>query len=332
MSITYLKKLMNQDNELLPVVSVIVPLYNKEKYLSRSLASVFSQTFCDFELIVVDDGSTDNSFKILSTFTDKRLRIIQQINLGPGSARNKGVSLARADLVAFLDADDEWSPTFLEESIEKLTNHPECDISIFGQLRGKKGESLETHLRKNGIEEGVWSMPIYMANSRLKPTLDFFHSGSIVCKKKIILDFGGFYSKSKCTYGEDIYLWIQVAFNCKVYRCPTPMMWYHTEASELSVYNRKILPPWPMLYDPNSIRKNCSFLHRFLLEKYLAYYAILASNRSLASQNWNEANKILNKFILCVVFDPKSYIVLRLKILLLWVNYHQKSLNFPSDI
>ena len=90
-----------------PTVSVIIPLYNKGKYISRALESVFNQTYTDYEVIVVDDGSTDDGCEVVRRFSDKRLRLIQQTNKGPGAARNTGLRESCGKLLAFLDADDE---------------------------------------------------------------------------------------------------------------------------------------------------------------------------------------------------------------------------------
>ena len=101
-------------------VSVIMPLFNKAPYVARALASVVGQTFTDIEVIVVDDGSTDTSAMFVEESTDPRLRLVKQSNLGPGAARNRGIHEANGELVAFLDADDEWLPEYLAESVRLL--------------------------------------------------------------------------------------------------------------------------------------------------------------------------------------------------------------------
>src|SRR5262249_7159571 len=86
-------------------VSIITPLYNKAPYIRRTLDSVAAQTFRDFELIVVDDGSTDGGERLVADYVDERVRLIRQPNAGPGAARNRGIAEARGELLAFLDAD-----------------------------------------------------------------------------------------------------------------------------------------------------------------------------------------------------------------------------------
>ncbi|MCI0380021.1 MAG: glycosyltransferase family 2 protein, partial [Gemmataceae bacterium] len=101
-------------------VSVIVPLYNKAKYVERALTSISAQTAHDLEILVVDDGSTDGGGDMAERFAELRLRLIRQDNAGPGAARNRGLAEARGEFVAFLDADDEWLPDYLEKNLALL--------------------------------------------------------------------------------------------------------------------------------------------------------------------------------------------------------------------
>ncbi len=109
-----------------PTVSVIIPVYNREKHIANAIGSVLKQTYPDFELIISDDGSTDSTLKIVETFTDHRVRIIKSpINQGAAAARNQGIKQARGNLIAFLDSDDIWLPHALEHLIRTLAEHPE---------------------------------------------------------------------------------------------------------------------------------------------------------------------------------------------------------------
>lgn len=111
----------------MPTVSVIIPVYNGEKYISQTLDSVFAQTFQDFEVIVVDDGSTDGTEAALRPYAG-RIILLKNDHGGPAASRNLGINAARGDLVAFLDADDLWLPTKLENQVAFATAHPEYGI------------------------------------------------------------------------------------------------------------------------------------------------------------------------------------------------------------
>jgi len=113
----------------MPKVSVIIPTYNRAHLIAETIQSVLAQTFRDFEVIVVDDGSTDNTSDIVSPFP---VRYFQQENKGPSAARNKGIELARGDYVAFVDSDDILLDKALQKSVEVLDAHPEVGFS-YGQ-------------------------------------------------------------------------------------------------------------------------------------------------------------------------------------------------------
>lgn len=108
----------------MPEVSVVIPLYNKAPYIARALASVITQTCQGFEVIVIDDGSTDGGAEIVRRLDDTRIRVIRQENRGVSAARNRGIESARTDFIAFLDADDEWMPTHLEALLRLRDRSP----------------------------------------------------------------------------------------------------------------------------------------------------------------------------------------------------------------
>jgi len=130
-------------DEVAPAVSIVIPLYNKTRDIRRALDSVLAQTFEDFEVIVVNDGSTDGSEKVVERYADRRVRLVNQANAGVSAARNRGIAEARADLIAFLDADDEWLPGHLAALNRLATKYPECGayctnhktVGIDGRLR-----------------------------------------------------------------------------------------------------------------------------------------------------------------------------------------------------
>ena len=128
------------------MISVIIPLYNKEDYISTSIKSIFKQSYNDYEIIVVNDGSTDKSVDIVKAFNDERIRIINQKNAGVAAARNKGIEEAKGEYIAFLDADDEWKEDYLATQMELAEKYPQCDVFAtnyeFCDANGKKTKTI----------------------------------------------------------------------------------------------------------------------------------------------------------------------------------------------
>lgn len=112
----------------MPKISVIIPLYNKGFIISETLNSVLAQTFIHFEVIIVNDGSTDNSLEIVSQFRDDRIRLYDQENKGVSITRNIGIDYAKGELIAFLDGDDYWHPNHLEEIYQLYIDFPNCGL------------------------------------------------------------------------------------------------------------------------------------------------------------------------------------------------------------
>ena len=114
-------------------ISVILPVYNCQEYIEKSITSVLNQTFSDFELIIVNDGSTDNTSEIISQFTDSRVKIINQSNQGPGAARNNALKIAEGDYIMYLDSDDWFCPNALEVAYSQI-NKFNADLTFFQML------------------------------------------------------------------------------------------------------------------------------------------------------------------------------------------------------
>ena len=111
------------------LVSVIIPLYNCERYISQAVESILNQTYKKIEIIVVDDGSTDFSLKVVKTFQDERIKIISRENGGLAKARNSGITEAKGEIAGFLDADDYWHPSKIETHIRHFKAYPEIGLS-----------------------------------------------------------------------------------------------------------------------------------------------------------------------------------------------------------
>lgn len=129
--------------ELGPLVSIVVPLYNKEKWVIPTLNSVALQSYAKWECIIVDDGSTDNSLSLVKYFisaTPGDWKIVSQKNAGQSRARNLGIEMAKGDYLAFLDGDDLWLPEKLKEQVDFLENHKHIDALVSGYAIFEQGQ------------------------------------------------------------------------------------------------------------------------------------------------------------------------------------------------
>jgi len=293
-------------------VSVIIPLYNKQRYIQRALDSVFAQTYHDYEVLVVDDGSTDNGADIVQSCSHSRVRLIRQANAGPGAARNHGIRESSSCYIAFLDADDEWLPAFLEVSMNHLQTHPDCALCAAAFIKGKdKKISREVGLLQ--ITEGPYRLPPDMDVNKMVYMVGFVHSaGTVLCRREILERFGGFYEK-KCTWGEDMYLWLQVLLCCRIYTDPMPLMWYHCENSQLDTAGRNFIKPLtPVLTDPEPIRRVCPEEYRKLLELYMARLALWPAHLCVCERDKQTVDYLLKTFPMIKAW-PVEYAKLRLK-------------------
>ena len=186
------------------MLSVIIPLYNKEHTVLNTLQTVVNQTFNDFEIIIVDDGSTDNGVEtIRQNFIDSRIRIIQQKNQGVSAARNRGVREAKYDYIAFIDADDEWLPTYMETMCEIIAQYPDLNMVSAASL----GKNFQTGVVSSpGIIE-KYIDKILPLNYFINPGI-MGHIGATIIRKSVFLKVGGF--PVEISSGEDACLKMRV--------------------------------------------------------------------------------------------------------------------------
>jgi glycosyltransferase involved in cell wall biosynthesis len=160
-----------------PLVSVIIPVYNYDRYLAEALESVVGQTYRHLEVIVVDDGSTDQSGEIAKSFAGKGVRYCHQVHAGIGPARNKGVELARGDFLAFLDADDRWPEEKIERQLNAFENDPALEM-VFGQaLQLQNGPAWEAGVKDKNLS-AAGMVPGMVPGTMLIKRDSFFRVGN----------------------------------------------------------------------------------------------------------------------------------------------------------
>lgn len=199
-------------------VTVVIPLYNKEADITATLKSVLSQTMADFELLIIDDGSTDNSAQVVRSVQDSRIRLISKQNEGVAKTRNRGVEESVTPWVAFMDADDYWHPFHLEQLVGLTKRFPEAKWV---------GCAYEKRLTPNNIvpmqapimaEPQGWMGPIqsYFTES-LYDTLAW--TSALAFRKDFFQHLGGFDPAITHGAGEDTDLWLRAALKSPLYFC-----------------------------------------------------------------------------------------------------------------
>lgn len=208
------------------MISIVIPLYNKEKSIATALNSVLAQTYQDFEVVVVDDGSTDDGAAVVEQYTDPRIRLIRQANAGVSAARNKGIEVANGEYVAFLDADDEWMPEFLAEIVALQREFLECRAQATSYVINTRGEKSSITLRKIPFqgERGVLTNYFEVASCSHPPVWT-----SALCIERILLqEIGGF--PLGITSGEDLLTWARIAVRTDWAYSLRPLAQYNVEA------------------------------------------------------------------------------------------------------
>jgi glycosyltransferase involved in cell wall biosynthesis len=222
--------------------SIIIPVYNKEKFVSDTLKSVLEQTFSDFEIIIVNDGSTDKSEARILEFNDTRIKYYPNKNQGVAAARNFGIEKSTADFICFLDADDYWYPNFLETVHHYISELPQQKVFAAAIEIETNSKTIKAHYsipKKSDFE-----------------IVDFFEASreecvlwtSSVCIHKSVFEKAGTFD-TKIKHGEDTELWIRIGLQFPI------------------VFIQKILARY--VYDQKSVSRNLNYYFEpYTFEKY----------------------------------------------------------------
>lgn len=183
------------------MISVVIPLYNKRDSIRSTIESVLAQSFTDFELIVVDDGSTDGSADVVSAFSDERLHLIVKPNGGVSSARNEGIRQANGEWVAFLDADDLWEMDFLAEISKMIQDFPQAGIA--GTSYHYQDDGVIT-AKSCPLPSGFYGI----VDNTAWDKAHIYCSTAVCCRKTILEEVGMF--DERIAYGEDLDAWWRI--------------------------------------------------------------------------------------------------------------------------
>ncbi|WP_286818608.1 glycosyltransferase family 2 protein [Desulfobacter sp. UBA2225] len=223
-----------------PLISIVIPLYNKEQYIERTVRSVLAQTYENFELIVVDDGSTDFGPDIVRNILDERLRLVVRKNGGVSAARNTGIHEARADYVAFLDADDEWLPDFLLTVVGLIRDYPAAKTFITNFIIVKPDGS-EKIISLESRSTCLWHLRDYIMQCVAGNSV--INARNIVTQKFLLDQIKGFpVGQSR---GEDLDTWFRLLEMAPAAYCRKPLAVYNYNLpGSITITNHKVNASW----------------------------------------------------------------------------------------
>lgn len=204
--------------------SVVIPLYNKELSIQNTIQSVLEQTYQDFEIIVIDDGSTDNSAKKVREIPDSRIRLVQQKNQGVSAARNRGINESRFEWIALLDGDDLWEPNHLEEVLKMMLEFPDEKVYVTS-FKYSNNQAMYKHDRPS---------PIFKIENYFREALkeQLVWTSIVVIHKSCVDVIGGF--NIKLSRGEDLDFWERLAEKFDIIKSDTVTAVYRIEAENRS--------------------------------------------------------------------------------------------------
>lgn len=206
--------------------SIIIPCFNKQNQILITLNSILNQTFHDYEVIIVDDGSTDNSVSLINSVSDKRIKLIQQQNAGVSAARNKAIENANGEWVAFLDADDWWHPEYLQNIHNTINIRSNAKI-VTADFFSKPDAS--------DWQPNTWPLPSHLPQTKIIHNLPEhwlqgipFFTSSICINTAFLMTMTPRFPEGESN-GEDLDLWLRIAENTVIIYLPIELVVYRTE-------------------------------------------------------------------------------------------------------
>ncbi|MCH9661357.1 MAG: glycosyltransferase family 2 protein [Bacteroidetes bacterium] len=259
------------------MISVVIPLYNKEHFIAQTITSVLEQTYTQFELIVVNDGSTDGSADVISTIKSDKLKVVSIENSGVSEARNVGVRLASSPWVALLDADDWWAPTYLESVVKAIKDYPDEHVFATGRSRVFKKLTERYHHELLPKDGETAKLNYFNVISKYLPLVN---SSNVCFRKSHFEKTKGFRIGQK--KHEDHDLWMRLCINTDVVFINSELSFYrkteedtgssrHYEADDFITYLGTLLFVNDRLKGP-SLEAFKKYANQFVLLTYIKYY------------------------------------------------------------
>lgn len=274
-----------------PLVSVVIPLYNKEEYICRAVDSVLSQTISDFELIIVDGHSQDKSIEKISGYTDERIILFSQEGAGVSTARNQAIEKASAEIVAFLDADDEWKPDFLETILNLHKKYPRA--GMFGTAYSVYSDDKFVHdIVVKISDEKVDDIFESYYHEFVKAGHPIIITSAFAAKRDVLMSLGGYPEDLKI--GEDHELFGKIALYYPVAYSSNVCSKYNLGSdNNADVVNYKL--EVPLLKYLESVDLNNVSINSHDLDEYMDHWRLRMGGRNVYSGFRKEGRKQLQE-------------------------------------
>lgn len=275
-----------------PAISVVMPLYNKGEYVEQAVASVLASGSHILEVVVIDDGSSDDGPDRVRRMADPRIRLICQANGGVSAARNRGIGEARGDFIAFLDADDYWTPEYIPRIVDLIGTYPNCGMYATGYFsfdeNGHKEMPSEHMLRSGGKAQLVARFFEMWARGNI------FFTCSVVIPKKVFFEYGIFFPVNE-SLGEDQDVWFRIAEQLPVSYCPRPLVAYRVGAfpslSKAETANE--LPPFVRRLKERYDARQIPAHHRKGVSRLLGMHQLTLASKFLKMSSWTRTVSLL---------------------------------------
>lgn len=268
------------------LVTVVIPAYNASEYIGETIESVLQQSFTDFELLVINDGSTDNTAEVVRSYSqkDSRVTLLSQVNQGVSVARNTGIQQAKGEFVAFLDSDDLWLPNKLDLHVQHLSANPQLGMS-FGRVEFISFDGKPTGQLSNPHISNITPKDLYEENPAITPS-------NAVIRRDVLEQIGGF-DRDLSGYA-DAELFLRVScYGWQVEGIDRVLVYYRTSVSGMSSQLDSMEEDWNCFtkkiqaYAPDLVKEHYNRARGMLL-RYLARRALrlgLASKVGVSFMN-----------------------------------------------
>ena len=277
--------------------SIIIPLYNKELSIRKTIQSALDQTFHNFEILVINDGSTDSSLSIVNEINDKRVKVITQSNKGVSAARNLGIKKANYEWIAFLDGDDLWEPNHLKQIVKMMSIFPNKYVYATS-FKFSTNRKVYRHSR----DKNIFLIENYFKEALKEPLL---WTSITVVNKSCFENVG--YFREILAHGEDLDLWIRLAKKYEIIKSSEITSTYRIDAENRTSLGRNVKRTHVYHIDIDSIKDPYEIIYhkKAIIERMVAYIKI----RDI--QNFNILRKKHSQIKLKTFLSYSSFLVIK---------------------